>query len=85
MKFQTAPFLWENLKVEGAFFDFSGLYYDSNRFITANNIHLDILQIPALEFLPLITNTCYYPSNILRKRYMKVSPMLRTHGFEHKA
>lgn len=32
MKVQTAPFLWENLKVEGAVFDFSGMYYDSNRF-----------------------------------------------------
>lgn len=32
MKVQTAPFLWENLKVEGAVFDFHGMYYDSNRF-----------------------------------------------------
>lgn len=32
MKVQTAPILWENLKVEGTVFDFPGLYFNSTRF-----------------------------------------------------
>lgn len=82
MKVQKVPFDWENpIKTRTRKLSCPCCIRiqttdATTALITANDIpSLDILQIPALEFSPLITSTGYYPSNILRKRYMKVSSM----------
>lgn len=51
--------------------------------VTANVIpSLDILQIPALKFLQVLTSTNYYPSNIIWNESLNA---LRTHSLGHRA